>query len=49
MWIKNIQEIVESLNNQDLIIIGANAIDTRGRAALAFCRFGGRQQRICFA
>lgn len=38
---KNIQEVVESLNNQDLIIIGANAIDTQGRAALAFAALGG--------
>ncbi|MGI6630287.1 MAG: hypothetical protein ACOX4H_07125 [Bacillota bacterium] len=38
---KNIQEVVESLNNQDLIVIGANAIDTQGRAALAFAAMGG--------
>ena len=38
---KNIQEVAETLNNQDLIIIGANAIDTQGRAALAFAALGG--------
>lgn len=38
---KNIQEVVESLNSQDLIIIGANAMDTQGRAALAFAALGG--------
>lgn len=38
---KNIQEVVESFNNQDLIIIGANAMDTQGRAALAFAALGG--------
>ena len=38
---KNIQEIAETLSASDLIVVGANAIDTAGRAALAFAALGG--------
>lgn len=38
---KNIQAIVESMDSSDLIVVGANAIDTKGRAALAFAALGG--------
>ena len=38
---KNIQEIVETMDSSDLIVVGANAIDPMGRAALAFASLGG--------
>lgn len=38
---KNIQLIVEQMDSTALIIVGANAIDTQGRAALAFASRGG--------
>ena len=38
---KNIQAIVEEMDSSDLIVVGANAIDPKGRAALAFAALGG--------
>lgn len=38
---KEIQKVVETLDANDLIVVGANAIDTAGRAALAFAALGG--------
>ncbi|MCI8811175.1 hypothetical protein AALA54_14570 [Oscillospiraceae bacterium 44-34] len=38
---KNIQALVEQMDSNDLIITGANAIDSHGRAALAFAALGG--------
>ncbi len=38
---KNIQAVIEQMDNSDLIVTGANAIDPYGRAALAFAALGG--------
>lgn len=38
---RNIQAVIEQMDNSDLIITGANAIDHQGRAALAFAALGG--------
>lgn len=38
---KDIQSIMEKMDSDDLIVVGANAIDTTGRAALAFAALGG--------
>lgn len=38
---KRIQKVAETLTSSDLIVVGANAIDTAGRAALAFAALGG--------
>lgn len=38
---QNIRAVVEKLENTDLIVTGANAIDPTGRAALAFASLGG--------
>ena len=38
---ESIQACVETLTRDDLIVVGANAIDTQGRAALAFAALGG--------
>ncbi len=37
----SIQKVAESLNDKDLVVVGANAIDPMGRAALAFAALGG--------
>ena len=37
----SIQKVAETLNDKDLVIVGANAIDPMGRAALAFAALGG--------
>ncbi|MCA5964152.1 hypothetical protein LC724_32800 [Blautia sp. RD014234] len=36
----SIQKVAESLNDKDLVVVGANAIDPMGRAALAFAALG---------
>ncbi len=36
-----IQAVMETMDADDLIVVGANAIDTAGRAALAFAALGG--------
>lgn len=38
---KRIQQVVEEMTGEDLIIVGANAIDPYGRAALAFASIDG--------
>lgn len=38
---RNIQKVMETMDSNDLIVVGANAIDTAGRAALAFAALGG--------
>ena len=38
---KNICAFVEQMDSSDLIVVGANAIDPQGRAALAFASLGG--------
>ena len=49
----SIQKVAESLNDKDLVVVGANAIDPMGRAALAFAALGGGSRgyastaRIC--
>lgn len=37
----NIREVVAEMDSSDLIVVGANAIDHQGRAALAFASAGG--------